>query len=204
MIGLDRVFGLNLGVERLRALAMQLGSDVGYFVSAGQSGPPPAVVTGFGEAVRSVPHAPARVLLVIPPFGCPTGPVYQAYDRLLAQRAQTEPTRRAAIANEDLSEKRRRKVLHAIGRGEGFPSELLFNDLTHAAFAVEPRLGRMVTALANTLRTPIHMTGSGSCLFAIPPAPKAERMLQHARSLLTDVEPGSAALLADLLAGGNA
>ncbi len=195
--GLSTLYSLAL--SDLTPLAMQLGSDVAYFC---QGDPPPhAVVAGLGELVTEVPAVESEIILIIPPFGCSTGSVYRAYDTLLTERAAAEPTRRAAIANTDLLEKRRRKVMHAIDRGGTIPSELLFNDLTPAAFRIEPRLGRLATALANTLRAPIHMTGSGSTLFVMPRPGKAEPMAVRARSIADAIEPGSAVIQTGTLAG---
>ena len=112
----------------------------------------PALVTGFGETIeRSSGGNPQPVLLLIPPFGCPTGPVYQAFDRL----------------NPRAIDEDRLMLLHAglVGGGTG----MLFNDLAAPACMVQPRLGTILSTLASLAPLEFHITGSGSTMFTIPP-----------------------------------
>ncbi|MBS0198341.1 MAG: 4-(cytidine 5'-diphospho)-2-C-methyl-D-erythritol kinase [Planctomycetes bacterium] len=199
LVGLNQTFGLGLSLEQLASLGSQLGSDVPYFVCDAGESAAPAIVRGFGQKIERMSRIESGVLLVVPPFGCPTGPVYKAYDSLLADRAINEPTRREAIANETLLRKRLGKVRASIEKELGFPSDLLFNDLGLAAYRVEPRLGRLATNLGNALREPVHVTGSGSCLFVICPKGKVEAMTQKARATVAAVEPGSVCIATQLL-----
>ncbi|MBL8990350.1 MAG: hypothetical protein JNJ48_02085 [Phycisphaerae bacterium] len=157
MLGaVDRLFDLRLGVPTLARLGASLGSDVPFFLDDGGGlGAParPALVEGFGERLeRLSPPAPGGwAVLVIPPFGCPTGPVYRAYD--------AAPTRLDAQRIRDL-----------IGRSRGAPvdrSAELFNDLAEPAARVEPRLAELQRRLRLGLDLPVHVTGSGSTLFAL-------------------------------------
>jgi 4-diphosphocytidyl-2-C-methyl-D-erythritol kinase len=64
------------GVDDLD-LASRLGADVPFCVRGGR-----ARVTGVGEHVELLPFEPQAFTLLIPPFGCATADVYQAWDEL--------------------------------------------------------------------------------------------------------------------------
>ena len=57
--------------------ASELGADVAFCLVGGR-----ARVTGIGELVESLPHVPLTVTIMSPPVRCPTGKVFQAWDRL--------------------------------------------------------------------------------------------------------------------------
>jgi len=151
----DELFGLGVGVERLRGLSAALGSDVAFFLDEVPIGSPPrpAVVTGVGDEVERTAAVSAALTLFVPGFGCATGAVYRAFDGLVAAGSgtgsvRTEAVRRAAAA----------------GRVD---EALLFNDLAAAAEVVTPELGRVRSALAAARGGPVHVSGSGSTLFAL-------------------------------------
>lgn len=167
LMGLNQLFDLGLVQSDIVALSAPLGSDIAYFLDMPATLPPdrvraaaftpraprPALVTGFGETIkRSSGGNPQPVLLLIPPFGCPTGPVYQAFDRL----------------NPKPIDEDRLMLLHAgsVGAGTG----VLFNDLAAPACMVQPRLGVILSTLSSLAPLQFHITGSGSTLFTIPPA----------------------------------
>src|SRR6185369_9508451 len=82
LVAMNRLFGLGFDVPTLRALAATLGADVAFLVAA-HDGMPSALATGRGEVLepillREVIH----LVLIFPPFGCPTGEVYGAFDRM--------------------------------------------------------------------------------------------------------------------------
>ncbi len=170
LVGINRLFGLGLSLSRLREMSVALGSDVAFFIDEevsndGEGAPAaparPAVVSGFGETLRRVGRVAGGVLLIFPPFGCATGAVYRAFD---STRASPLDGRRV----EDV-------VAHALAAGRIQPDRI-FNELLSAASSVEPRLGELLArldAVARGLRHGeagsgrVHMTGSGSTLFAI-------------------------------------
>jgi 4-diphosphocytidyl-2C-methyl-D-erythritol kinase len=172
-LGLLEVLGMEMGEEKLRELEAPLGSDVAFFADqeCREGVPRAGLVMGFGDKIQRVESVPGSLILVIPPYGCPTGPVYKAYDELLKERVAQDAAERKARGvtgrekqtgpKESLVESRwKRMVRH--GEIEG---DHLFNDLAMAAFRVEPRLGKLVTALSNATRRQAHVTGSGSCVF---------------------------------------
>ncbi len=155
LVGLSQIFELGVSTNTLVELSRRLGSDVGFFVRALANKQPSALVTGLGEAITPLPlPRPIDLVLIFPPFGCPTGPVYQAFDQM-----------------------------HRLARGDARPAEIervcqlaanwpsssgaLFNDLAEPACRVQPPLTDLRQRLADTLGRPVHVTGSGSTLFTL-------------------------------------
>lgn len=174
LIGLTRMFALPLSHADLARESIALGADVAFFLddtiplivdapvlgNTDDPGPPtsarPALVTGFGEKIGRV-NAPliTGVLLLIPPFGCPTGSVYAAYD---------------AGVTHAVDEARVCGLVASAAPGAGRPLDpaRLFNDLAEPACAVEPRLRGVLARLRGLSPHSVHVTGSGSTLFVIP------------------------------------
>lgn len=158
LMGLDRVFGLGLGVDQLRPIAMGLGSDLGFFLddaaADGENPPRPGIVSGFGgeiERVRPV-HAGTPVTLILPAFGCDTGAVYRAFDADPGSSERFESASdavRSRVASRDL-----------VG-------ETLSNDLLDAALRAVPAMRSVYASLRERLGVGVFLTGSGSTLFVL-------------------------------------
>jgi 4-diphosphocytidyl-2-C-methyl-D-erythritol kinase len=147
LVALNDAWNLHWEAPRLEALAAQLGSDIPFFVPCR-----PSLCTGRGEIMTPLPLAqPLHAVLVIPPQGCPTKDVYQAFDAGHQHRPARTKTDWQRCALADAAE------LDA----------LLVNDLEPAAFAVAPWLAELRRQTAAVLGQPVHMTGSGSTLFAL-------------------------------------
>lgn len=145
LLGLNRLWGLNLGAGELATLAATLGSDVAFFLDG-----PAAWCTGRGEevSVRTIGRR-LHFVLVCPPFGLATAEVYRRVevpispvDGLAIQ---------AALANGDLEE---------IGRR-------LHNRLQAPAKRLRPELKGWMERLAATQPLGCLMSGSGSTMFAL-------------------------------------
>jgi 4-diphosphocytidyl-2-C-methyl-D-erythritol kinase len=182
--------------ELLLKLCADLGSDVAFFADRDRRDDVsrPALVTGLGDQIRRVDPLAGDIVLIIPPYGCATGPVYKAFDQILEERRAKEAAERAARGltgrekqtgpKESLVEARWKRMASQ-GQVDG---DHLFNDLAQAAYRVEPRLGRLVTALSNATRRQAHVTGSGSCVF-IPSAPdRTARLVERVEKLLMSSE----------------
>lgn len=185
-VGINELFGLGFSRDALRGLSASLGSDIAFFIDdeEGTGAARPAMVTGFGERIERLLRAPGWVALVFPPFGCATGPVYRAFDSEGEVAGGPGPLREGAVRE--------------LTRGDGgsLKDAPLFNDLAAAACAVEPRLGEMLARLRGGLDGPVHVTGSGSTMFA--PArdqADAERLAQEARELCPEAGSMATALL---------
>lgn len=73
LVALDRLWGTNLGVDRLAELGLRLGADVPVFVR-GEN----AWAEGIGEALRPIALAPAWYVLVDPGVHAPTAELFQS------------------------------------------------------------------------------------------------------------------------------
>lgn len=158
--GLDHLFHLALPEATLHALAAALGSDIPFFIDASRPPAPapaptlpprPALVSGLGERVQRLPARGERVAitLVFPPFGCPTGAVYRAFDDAPPSRFREDEAARLAAAPHPPTD------------------DDVFNDLAPAAERAEPRLAALRRELSGALGRPVHVSGSGSTLFAL-------------------------------------
>jgi 4-diphosphocytidyl-2-C-methyl-D-erythritol kinase len=119
-----------------------LGSDVALFFKGGS-----LFVTGVGEALEPVPPLSGfAVSVAVPVFEMSTPEVYRRWDEL------------EGPAGEEISPRLLPPALR-----EGIP---IRNDLTPAAFALEPELADFVADLRGLWGRPVAMTGSGSACFA--------------------------------------
>lgn len=180
LLAVRELFDLDLPRDEMVALAMQLGSDVAFFLEPG-----PAFVGGFGERIERtpalVPGEPRDVLLVIPPFGCATGPVYRAFDGVAA--ADNSATGGRAGGGPEFREGPAR----ALACAGILRTDQLFNDLARPAEIVAPALEGVRARAARAIGgEPVHVTGSGSTLFCFPPGGDTPRALSALRAALGD------------------
>ncbi|MCI0682820.1 MAG: 4-(cytidine 5'-diphospho)-2-C-methyl-D-erythritol kinase [Gemmataceae bacterium] len=145
LLGLNRLWQLELANSDLEKLGAELGSDVPFFFHL-----PAAWCTGRGEIVTPVAFPRALdLVLVCPSFGCPTAAVYgwvQAPEEPLDGQAML-----AAAAIGDVE---------AIGRQ-------LHNRLQPAAMTIAPRLAEFVERVEALRPAGTLMSGSGSTVYAV-------------------------------------
>lgn len=147
LLGLAALWGIARGDSVLANAAEFVGSDVPFFLGGGA-----AIIRGRGERVEPHPRPfDGWAALIVPQFGVDTGSVYAAW-RASLNRGQgppyLEPWANVWRDAEDLSLR-------------------LTNDLTPAAFEVEPRLGQIHSGVHMLNGARVHMSGSGSTLFAL-------------------------------------
>ncbi len=144
---LNELFDLNLPQRTRIDLAMQLGSDLAFFL-----GEPSAIITGLGEGIEPAPRSePIHLALAVPAFGCPTGAVYKTFDTMLDRIG----------GDVDLERVRELTQLTPL------PPDAPFNDLSGPACSVEPALAVIRQQAEAIARRPVHITGSGSGMFVI-------------------------------------
>lgn len=167
LVGLNQLYGLNLTTETLAQIARQLGSDVVFVVHAMQDKLSAAIVSGLGDQIQPLRLAQTlNLVLIFPPFGCPTGPVYGAFDKLL-----DNPNKQADLP----------MVIQLAQKANIEPTDP-FNDLAQPACVIQPDLAKLQQQITNTLQHPIHITGSGSTMYLISPnAPHAQATAQRIR-----------------------
>lgn len=169
--GLASLF--HLDTSALRGIASKLGSDVSFFLDLDRSlAQParPALVEGFGEQIARRNPIVSSIVLICPPISCPTPAVYRAFDRWLADHSEFRFRDSAARA--------------LFNSNQPLLSRSLFNDLAEPAFAVAPEL-REIHAEAEHILSPIHVTGSGSTLFALMPASEVSAAVSSLRARLS-------------------
>lgn len=152
MLAMNAQLDRPLPHDTLVRLSRRIGSDIAYFLSApaGGGAPPPAFVGGFGDQWQPLARRDTPLALILPPFGCPTGAVYQAFDELTPSPLLREGD-----------------VCRLIDEPPESLTRALFNDLTVAAEHVRPELAAIRHAIEPI--TQVHLTGSGSALFALCP-----------------------------------
>lgn len=159
MLLLNELFEAGLDEKELQSIAHSIGTDIPFFLDLERhtlNRPPrPAIVSGIGELIHRLDPIEADLTLLIPPFGCPTGAVYQAFDRMLPESGvqQIDPTINA-------------EQVDAIASKSTIQRSELSNDLTAPATEVVPQLRSMLDALAD-LGLTAHLSGSGSTIFML-------------------------------------
>jgi 4-diphosphocytidyl-2-C-methyl-D-erythritol kinase len=166
----------------LAPLAQRLGSDVPFFVAAAGA----AVVTGAGVELDPLPPPiePLGVLLVTPAVRLATGRVFDAWDALHPDGADTLE---GPDAGERLASELRAGAPPA-AVVELAPALRDANDLWAGAVALEPALAGWRDDLEGRLGRPVLMTGSGSTLFVLSASPEEAR--RAAEGLRADLPVG--------------
>lgn len=156
LAGLNRLWGLGWGRERLMELGGRIGSDVPFFL-----GPPLARVEGRGEIVVPMPPLPpAWVVVGDPGIAVASG---WAYGRLNLELTLPRPAS---------------SIWRSIVRGDVVPAlPDAFNSLEAAVLPAHPAVGRLKRALQEGGAVPALMSGSGSAVFGLVPDEALGRVL---------------------------
>lgn len=151
LIGLNRLWGLNLPTATLAELSSRLGSDIPFFFSL-----PAAICRGRGERVEPlVPSGPLDLVIVSPRQGLSTAAVYGAIK--VPDRPTSVAAMRAAFEAGDV-----RAV-----------AETLMNRLEEASLSISPVVRAMKADSAGWACEGSLMSGSGSSFFAVCRSPEA-------------------------------
>ncbi|MEA2347026.1 MAG: 4-diphosphocytidyl-2-C-methyl-D-erythritol kinase [Thermoleophilaceae bacterium] len=142
----DRLAGSPLGPAGLRAMALQIGSDV-----PSQIEPASALVAGAGDRVEPI-NLPAMAFVLVPsPDGLATGQVFAEADRLGSPRRRLDLDVLRAVAAAPLP------ILAAA----------MENDLEPAALSLRPGLVATLEALESVGALGAQVTGSGPTCFGV-------------------------------------
>ncbi|MFC1909006.1 4-(cytidine 5'-diphospho)-2-C-methyl-D-erythritol kinase [Chloroflexota bacterium] len=149
LLGLNRLWGLDLPQEKLLEMAMQLGSDVAFFLYGGT-----ALAEGRGETVTPLPPLPQIwVLLVIPEIPPLPGKTGQLYASLNASHyTDGQITQR---------------LVEALQAGGEVKPSFLFNTFENVAYDRFPELKAYRDHLTKLGISDIHLAGSGPTLFTM-------------------------------------
>ena len=147
---IDSLFGLQLGAERLKALAARLGADCAFFIDN-----VPAYATGIGDRLSPLGFNPleGHTLLLVKPD--------EAVGTAEAYRGIVPRERRGDTAPVDL--------IQAVRRPVSEWRKAIVNDFEETVFQSHPRLAELKAALYAEGATYAAMSGSGSTLYALVP-----------------------------------
>lgn len=147
LVGLNRLFHLELPMEKLMEYGLTLGADIPYCIMRGT-----ALAEGIGEILTELPSCPpCYVVLVKPPVGVSTAYVYQNLKlNLITHHPDTE-TMLEKIKNQDL-----------MGLGKG-----LCNVLETVVMPMYPQIGELKEALLKLGALGSLMSGSGPTVFGL-------------------------------------
>jgi len=147
LIGLNRLWGLNLNAADLRDMGAQLGSDIPFFIDGII-----AVVEGRGEAITSLGNAnEIPLLLVNPGIQISAAWAYKALQLGLTKRAVDIKLFCQSLDRNDFDTLR----------------SLQINDLEQPVLKVYPEIGRIKKLLRDQRAVMSAMSGSGSTVFGV-------------------------------------
>ncbi len=147
LLVVNSLFNINLPREELAKLAIQLGSDVAFFLHGGL-----AYATGRGEILTPLDYLPDLwILLVKPEVSVSTK---WAYDNLKFGLTNSKKNTTFASLKNSLS-------------GSDKLREVCQNDMEEAVFDRHPELAAIKSRLLDAGAFPVSMTGSGSAIFGI-------------------------------------
>ena len=146
---LAELFGVA-DADRLAALALSLGADVPFFLTAA-----PARVRGIGERIEPLrDFRPFALVVAVPPLTVSTAAVF------------------AGLRSEDWSGPASDEALAAMAAGSIAPG-LLVNDLAAVAIKQWPLIAELKTMVEACGAAGASMTGSGGAVFGIFATPAA-------------------------------
>jgi len=148
LLGLTRLWRLDLDIAMLHRIAAQMGADVPFFLVGGC-----ALGSGTGVDILSLPDTLTKHLLVVTPNATvSTSAAYNAFD----VSALTSPRGETILAG-------------SCGKLDFDDSDQwdLENDFERVIFDMEPEIERVHAALLNTGARRAILAGSGSSVFGI-------------------------------------
>ena len=153
LLALPVLAGRRLELDRLIALAAELGSDVPFFLLGGA-----AAALGRGTELYPLPDsAPRRGLLVAPAVHVSTAAAYRA----LSSRLTTESQQNKIVSFQS-------QVWSGLRAELGWPSgQPGVNDFETVVFEQFPQLASLKRQLVKLGASPALMSGSGSALFGL-------------------------------------
>ncbi len=147
LIGLNRLWGLNLDKTTLMRLAAHIGSDVSFFL-----GGPLALIEGRGEKVTEINTGSSLVVLLVKPdMPVSTSWAYSSFKTRLTKKAVDIKLFCQALDRKNFS----------------FLQDAVFNDLEEVVVQKYPAVGEIKRALVQNGALVSLMSGSGSTVFGV-------------------------------------
>ena len=145
LVGLNRLWGLNLSTEALEAIGLTLGADVPFCIRGGLTR-----TTGIGEVMADLPCGKTWPLVVIQPCeGLSTKEIFTAYhEGVVDVRPDNDAAARALAAGDEAS-----------------LSAAMANVMQPVSEERRPGIAEAIRALEAQGAFAARMTGSGSAVF---------------------------------------
>ncbi len=151
LVGLVRLWDLDLGRDELEGLAADIGADVPFFLRGGCS-----LARGRGERLAAWPELSAWLVLVAPERRVSTAQAYAALKRGVTRGRRRDASRPM------------QRLLAALRKGDmGALSQALHNDFEGAAMAAIGDALQAKRDLLNAGCIGAAMSGSGSAVYGI-------------------------------------
>jgi len=155
LLGLNRLWQLNLSRKKLAEIAGEIGSDAAFFIYDSSF----AQASGRGERIMPLKKAEKLKIwhvLVVPKLKVSTPFIFQKWDELSRKGELTTVVSSAKLTTLALTKK-------------GFPSlgKALFNSLQEVTIKCYPEVGEVIKALSGLGAQAILMSGSGPAVFAL-------------------------------------
>ena len=147
LMGLDRLWGLGLGRDKLLSIAADLGSDVPFFMHGGT-----ALAEGRGEVITPLPVVSRRWVLLL----CPSCTLPAKTARLYQM-----------LGSDDYSDGSLTGRLVQCLEGDQFASDLLYNAFERVAPQAFDGFDRARGAFLEAGASIVHLCGSGPGLFSL-------------------------------------
>lgn len=144
LVGLNRLWNLNLSMDALLEIGLRLGADVPFCLTGGL-----ARVSGIGENIQPMEGGePVVLLIALAGEGLSTGEVFQKWDQMCRPISwEIAP------------------LAEALSRGEMEKADKLhFNALTAPASELLPEIKGLINAVREQGAETAFMTGSGSAV----------------------------------------
>ena len=151
LTGLNQIWELDLDLQALEKIAVEVGSDVPYFLSGGT-----ALVQGRGEHVVPLPHANILWMVVV----SPEFDVSDKTARLYGEVSRSDYTRGVLT----------HKLAGRIRGGGDAPAQFYFNVFEPYAATVFPEYGAVRETFRGLGAMGILMSGAGPSMFALAPS----------------------------------
>ncbi|MDC0977745.1 4-(cytidine 5'-diphospho)-2-C-methyl-D-erythritol kinase [bacterium] len=144
--GLNKLLDLNLTLDKLQAIANQLGSDIAFCLEGGTK-----LAKGRGECIFPLPFiGKMSGLILMPPFSLSTKEVYRNLD----------------IHNRELNENL--EIIENYKQGEvhfGNLQNMLANDLLESAIELSHEIPKFLEKIRGTNPAGYQLSGSGPAIF---------------------------------------
>jgi len=147
LLGLAKLWNLNVELSLLEEIAAEIGADCPFFLQGGL-----AYATGRGDMLEWLHGAiPGIVVIVIPEFSVSTKWAYENVEMSLTKREKSSIIKSLILQSDPL---------HALRRGTA-------NDFEPAVFARWPELEDLKASLYDAGADLAALSGSGATVFAI-------------------------------------